>query len=136
MERLPFPPPRVTGFPSTCDDFARRPLDIQERVITDPANTFFAQMRGDAMKHRRVPDGALLVIERRQTFSHDQIVLAWCAGEFLLRELARYDGHAVLMAGPDWPVVEIVEGVTLLGLLRWSANSHCGLPMADVPVVS
>jgi hypothetical protein len=42
----------------------------------------------------------------------------------------------VLMAGPDWPVVEIVEGVTLLGLLRWSANNHCGLPMANVPVVS
>ena len=92
-------------------------------------------MRGDAMQHRRICDGALLVIERRLIFSHGQIVLAWCDGEWLLRELAQYESGAALIGGPAWPVIELSDDVRVVGLLRWTINSHCGLRIADLPVV-
>lgn len=88
------------------------------------------------MKHRRVPDGALLVIERRLTFSPGQIVLVACADDqLLLRELVRYETGAALIAGPDWPVIDVSDDLRVVGLLRWTINSHCGLRIADLPGV-
>ena len=137
MERLPFPPPRPTGLASSCDDFARCPLEIHEKLVIDPTNTLLVRMVGDAMKHRRVMDGDLLVIERRQSYSPNQIVLAGLPGdEFVLRNLETRRGRAVLCAGADWPVIELNEEIRLIGLLRWSATSHCGLRIADLPGVS
>ena len=87
------------GFPSPADDYVERTLDLNEEVITHPAATFFLRAGGRSMQGAGIHDGDLVVVERCDTASNVDIVVALVEEEeATLKRLRRQNGMIALEA--------------------------------------
>jgi hypothetical protein len=94
------------GFPSAAEGYEDDPLNLHELVVRNPAATFFYRVRGDALRHECVRDGAILVVDRSVTPSHGKLIVAEQDGDFVVIRFQR-----------DLPV--IVCGVVVAALIRF-----------------
>lgn len=125
-DRDDFPNTRNSGFPYPGDDYLHRPLNIAERLVARPDDTFLALMHGTAMEQFRIFDGALLILETRPSYSLGQTVLAELPGkDYVLRKFGKQCGRPVLFGNKTVSVIAITAGVHLCGVLLWTANPHC-----------
>jgi hypothetical protein len=125
-------PKRVKAFGSAQEEFSGS-LDLAAHLCPQPNNTIFAMMSGDAMEGFRIPDGALLIIETRTSFSVGQIVLVETEEGLILRKLTLVEGKRVLADGLG-RMVAPGETARMTGLLRWSAKSWDEVRTEAVPV--
>ena len=87
------------GFPSPADDYLETPLDLNEKLIHNPAATFIVRVSGDSMKDASILPGDYLVVDKSLDAHAGSIVVAVVNNEFTLKRL-RYDasGQAMLVA--------------------------------------
>ena len=64
------------GFPSPADDYLEGTLDLNERLIREPAATFFVRAKGDSMIGAGIHDGDLLVVDRSAEPRDGRVVIA------------------------------------------------------------
>lgn len=101
------------GFPSPADDHMEKRLDVSEYLIEHQESTFFATIAGDSMRDAGLLPGDKVVIDRSKRAQIGDIVLAVIDGEFTIKTLGKNkQGQPRLVpANPDYPVIEIKEGM-------------------------
>lgn len=102
---LPFADFRTpAGFPSPAADFQVDRVDLQERLELDRPYVFMARISGMSMTGVGIDDGDLIVINRKLTPRHGQIVVALIDNELTCKTLYQHDGILKLVAAhPDYP---------------------------------
>lgn len=110
------------GFPSPADDYQDSRLDLNERLITHPAATFFAHAEGHSMTGAGIHDGDLLIVNRALEPRPGCIVVACIDGELTVKRFCVRDGRPCLAPdNPDFPVLVIEEGQELI---IWGVVTH------------
>ncbi len=124
---LPLLPVRATcGFPSPAEDFygAQDPLDINQRVVSNPAATFYVEAdTGTSMVEFGIFPGDTLVVDRSLTPKSGDIVMVNWEGGFTIKQVRRRAGRYELHSGNAGraPIVvpEEVE-LEIWGVVTWS----------------
>lgn len=100
------------GFPSPADDYLETPLDLNEKLIHNPAATFIVRVSGDSMQGAGIFPGDFLVVDKSLEAHAGSIVVAVVNNEFTLKRL-QYDasGQAMLVAeNPAYAPITFHEG--------------------------
>ena len=114
---------QVSGFQSPAADYTQDRLNILQRLITDPLNTFYFEAESDEMEQFGIKKGTLLVVDRSKKPIGGMIVIAWQDGEWLVRQLITHVKRRYLTTGKEEdPVMEIEEpdGIIIWGVVTWS----------------
>jgi DNA polymerase V len=115
--------PVSCGFPSPAQDYIETSLDLNERLITKPASTFFVRTKGDSMQNAGIFDGDLLIIDRSVSAKHNHIVLAILNGEFTLKKLMQKNGQTLLIAeNQKYSPISITEDCDFQ---VWGVATYC-----------
>lgn len=113
-ERVP------AGFPSPAADHVQRRLDLNQRLIRDPAATFFVRAAGDSMRDAGIADGAILVVDCGRTPVSGDIVVAAVDGQHTVKRLYRRGGRIELQAdnaAANYPVLKADESLQIFGVV-------------------
>lgn len=103
------------GFPSPAADYEESRLDINEYLVRNPVSTFFFPVQGDSMDGAEIHDGDILVVDKSVRARHGHIVIAFIDGQRLVKRLHSRSGRVALVAeNPNYPVLEVKEGMELL----------------------
>lgn len=96
------------GFPSPAEDYAEKPLDLNELLIKHPTATFFIRVRGDAMIQAGIFNNDILVVDRSLSPYHRAIVVAVFEGEFIVKRLL-IENKTIILASenPAYPLVKV-----------------------------
>src|SRR5690606_4323531 len=127
--RLPRPllPFRATcGFPSPAEDFYGQvdDLDLNERVIANPAATFFVEAdTGTSMVEFGIFPGDTLVVDRSLTPRHGDVVMVlWDGGYTVKQWWPTAQGLELRSGSPQHTPIRIgpEEEVEVWGVVTWS----------------
>ncbi len=75
----------ATGFASPAEDFLENPLDLNHFLVKNPASTFFFRYEGEEFVLAGIKDGDVLVVDRAIFPVNDDLVVAVCGGQFIVR---------------------------------------------------
>lgn len=118
-------PSQVSGFQSPADDYKEDRLNIMEKLVRDPLNTYFFESDSDAMEAFDIRKGTILVVDRTLTAKGGNIVIAWIDGNWLVRQLREIKGTRDLITGArgETPIAITGEdGVMIWGVVTWSCS--------------
>ncbi|MBQ8745618.1 MAG: translesion error-prone DNA polymerase V autoproteolytic subunit [Rikenellaceae bacterium] len=85
------------GFPSPADDMPFPTLDLNRRLVRNPASTFYMTVSGDSMSDDVADDGDLLVVDRSIEPTSGCLAVCVVDGEFTLKRLQIESDHALLL---------------------------------------
>ena len=126
--KLPLYSSRIqAGMPMPADDQVDEHIDLHSYLVDDPEETFRAYATGDSMMDAGIPDGTLLVVNRRVKPTHGKIVVAAVDGAMTVKYLIVKKNKAYLMpANPAFNEIPIDSetGVTIWGVVTRSIQSH------------
>jgi DNA polymerase V len=126
--KLPLYSSRVqAGVTMPGDEHVDNHIDLHAYLVDDPAETFLAYATGDSMMDAGIPDGTLLVVNRRVKPTNGKIVVAAVDGAITVKYLIIKKGKAFLMpANPAFHEIPIDSetGVTIWGVVTKSIQSH------------
>lgn len=118
-------PSIVSGFQSPAEDYQEERLNIMERLVRDPLNTFFFESESDAMEVFDIRQGTILIVDRSISAKGGNIVIAWMDGNWLVRQLRDVNGVKELITGvrDEMPIViDPDEGIMIWGVVTWSCS--------------
>ena len=100
------------GFPSPAADYHETPLDLNDKLVQNPAATFLVRVDGDSMRDAGIFPGDLLVVDKSAEARDGSIVVAIVNNEFTLKRLRHGpDGSAMLVAeNPAYKPITFTEG--------------------------
>jgi DNA polymerase V len=130
MERfkLPLYSSRVqAGYPMPADEHVDERVDLHSYLVDDPSETFLVHATGDSMIDAGIPDGTLLVVNRKLKPSNGKVVVAAMDGQVTVKYLIMKKGKPYLMpANPAFDEIPIdaETGVTIWGVVTKSIQSH------------
>lgn len=97
------------GFPSPAADFQVERLDLGEKLELERPYVFMGRVSGNSMTGRGIENGDLIVINRKITPRHGQVVVAVIDNELTCKTLYKLHGIVKLLsANPEYP--DIVPG--------------------------
>tara|TARA_Y100001968_G_C19404098_1_gene742677 strand:+ start:141 stop:593 length:453 start_codon:yes stop_codon:yes gene_type:complete len=100
----------AASFPSPADDYIDVGINLHERLINNPASTFFLRVNGHSMINAGIRDGDLLIVDRSLDARPGLIVVAIINGSFTIKRLTYKDGKLYLeAANPNYSPFEIDE---------------------------
>jgi DNA polymerase V len=73
------------GFGVPVNDHMEKGLDLNEKLVTNKATTYFFRMKGDAMQEAGIFDGDILIVDRSVKLANGKIIVAVLNGELLVR---------------------------------------------------
>lgn len=82
----------TSGF-SPADDHLEAPLELERYLVPHPSSTFFMRVNGRALSSEGFHHGDLLVVDRAQTPTAGQWVVAAIDGELTLHKLEGRGGR-------------------------------------------
>ena len=85
------------GFPSPCDDYIEKKLDLNEHLVKNPAATFFVRVEGDSMVDCSIQSGDTLIVDRSLEVKNGSIVVAMIDGEFTVKKIKKSAGAIYLL---------------------------------------
>jgi len=118
-------PSQVSGFQSPADDYKEDRLNIMEKLVRDPLNTYFFESDSDVMEAFDIRKGTILVVDRTLTAKGGNIVIAWIDGNWLVRQLRVINDTHDLITGArgETPIANTDEdGVMIWGVVTWSCS--------------
>ncbi len=99
-----------SGFPSPAQDYENRTLDLNERLIKQPAATFYMSVTGDSMEALGIQAGDLLVVDRSVEPRPGHILVALVEGEVIVKRYEIRRGQPCLCsATPAYPPIPLVD---------------------------
>ena len=127
-ETLPLYSSRVqAGMPMPADEHVDDRVDLHSYLVDDPAETCLVHATGDSMIDAGIPDGTLLVVNRKLKPTNGKVVVAAMDGQVTVKYLIMKNGKPFLMpANPAFHEIPIDEetGVTIWGVVTKSIQSH------------
>jgi DNA polymerase V len=118
-------PYKTSGFQSPADDYKEERLNIMQKLVKDPLNTYFFESDSDAMQAFDIRKGTILIVDRTLTPKGGNVVIAWMDGSWLVRQLRDINGVRDLITGQrDETPIAIAEdeGVMIWGVVTWSCS--------------
>ena len=112
------------GFPNPAEGSIEQHIDLNQLMIKHQNATFFARARGDSMIEAGILDGDLLIVDRSVTPRHQDIVLAYAEGGFLVKRLVlqsnryylqaenKHSAFTPLLVSEDVLIWGVVTGIT------------------------
>lgn len=89
------------GFPSPCEDYIEKSLDLNEFLIKHPAATFFMRVSGDSMIKAGIHDKDILIVDRSVEPVNGKVVVAATDGYLTVKRLKIINHQAFLMPEND-----------------------------------
>jgi DNA polymerase V len=89
-----------TGFPNPGIDASLKDLDLNQLLITHSAATYLMRIVGDAWQPLGIFDGDIAIIDRAVSAQHNDIVVWWHDGDFMLSHL-----HQMPKTAAMWGVI-------------------------------
>lgn len=112
----------VSGFVSPAEDYKERRLNIVERIVSDPINTFYFEAINDEMKDYGITTGTLLVVDRSKQIRSGMLIICNVDGEWLNRFLVKKGNQTFLHSSKDKPAIELTgKNIEIFGAVTW----HC-----------
>ena len=98
------------GFPSPATDYIETRIDLNRELIKNPAFTFFAYNEGLSMDPE-IPNGSLMVVDRKITPTEGCVVLASINREYCVRYFFKYkDGSIELRSeNPKYKPIHLAD---------------------------
>lgn len=75
------------GFPSPAEEELLDVMDFDEYLTPNKEASYVLKVKGDSMIDAGIQDGDMVIVERRQTYKPDQIVIASVDGEYTIKYL-------------------------------------------------
>lgn len=126
--RLPFLSWRVpAGFPSPADDHLQNKIDLNAKLIDNPAATFLMQVSGLSMIGKEIYDRDWLVVDRSKTPTHESVVVAVLDGEVVCKTLHKKNGVVRLKPeNPSFKPIDITAEMDfeIWGVVTYSIHNH------------
>jgi DNA polymerase V len=100
------------GFPSPAADYHESPLDLNDKLVQNPAATFLVRVDGDSMRDAGIFPGDLLVVDKSAEARDGSIVVAIVNNEFTLKRLRYGPGNTVTLTAenPAYKPITFGEG--------------------------
>lgn len=118
-------PGKTSGFASPAEDYLEGRLNILERLVSDPVNTYYAEASTDELLALGISKGTLFVYDTSISPSHGSLVVLWHDGEWKVRQLLIAGAKHYLSTGKDQEEPERVSGELLIrGVVTWSCRPH------------
>lgn len=96
------------GFPSPAEEYLDHRLDLNERLVRNPAATFFIRVAGESMRGAGIASGDILVVDRSLDPRPGHVVVAAVDGCLTIKRLKRRGGVLVLAPeNPDYPDIPL-----------------------------
>lgn len=118
-------PSQVSGFQSPADDYKKDRLNIMEKLVRDPLNTYYFESDSDAMAAFDIRKGTILVVDRTLTAKGGNVVIVWIDGNWMVRQLRDINGRRDLITGArgETPIaITDEDGVMIWGVVTWSCS--------------
>jgi len=126
--KLPLYSSRVqAGYAMPADEHVDEKVDLHAYLVDDPSDTFLVHATGDSMIDAGIPDGTLLVVNRKMKPTNGKVVVAAMEGQVTVKYLIIKKGKPFLMpANPAFREIPIDDetGVTIWGVVTKSIQSH------------
>ena len=122
-------PGEVSGFQSPAANYREDRLNILQRLVTDPLNTFYFEANSDEMELFGIKQGTLLVVDRSKIPAGGMLVVARYKGDWLVRQLISHVSRQYLSTGREND--EIIEVGVTSGPLIWGVITWACLPMTE-----
>ncbi|MEZ4702723.1 MAG: S24 family peptidase [Rhodothermales bacterium] len=113
-----------SGFPSPAEDWLEPRLRLDD-LIEHPASTFMVRVRGGAMAGEGISEGDVLVVDRAVRPRSGAVVVAFAAGEMVVRRIELSPGAVMLNAADGSPPHRLApeEGDLIWGVVRYGIYS-------------
>lgn len=119
--------PVPAGFPSPAADHVQKRIDLNERLVHDPAATFFIRASGDSMRDAGILDGSILVVDAGRLPQDGDIVVARIDGRHTVKRLRQVNGRHELHpehAGGGYPVLHPGHELQIFGVVTAHIVEH------------
>lgn len=101
----------ISGFKSPADDYLEGRLDITSTLVIDPHCTFYFRMSSDCMSSFKIPENAILIVDRSLRAIDGSVVIAPHEGELICRVLKKQSSTMQLIS--DLETICFNDGSTL-----------------------
>ncbi len=127
-------PGKASGFVSPAEDYMEGRLNILERLVKDPVNTYYAEATTDELINLGISKGTLFVYDTSIKAKHHSLVIVWYRGEWKVRQLYLIGKQVFLGTGKDTEAPERIDANELLirGVVTWSCRPHQAKPRSYV----
>ncbi len=127
-------PGKASGFVSPAEDYMEGRLNILERLVKDPVNTYYAEATTDELINLGISKGTLFVYDTSIKAKHNSLVIVWYRGEWKVRQLYLMGKQVFLGTGKDTEEPEPIDANELLirGVVTWSCRPHQAKPRSYV----
>jgi repressor LexA len=106
------------GMPTPAADMAPDSLSIDEHLISHPSKTVLIKVKGDSMIDAGIHPGDTVVVEKRNSASVRDIVVAIIDNDFTLKRFGREKGRVVLRPeNKAYPVIRPKGNVEIFGVV-------------------
>lgn len=105
------------GFPSPAQDYIEQSIDINHMVVSHPATTFCALVKGDSMIDADVHEGDILVIDRSLEPRDGSMAVCAIDGDFTLKYIETDPTNECIWlrpANPDYPKIKVTADQSFL----------------------
>lgn len=105
------------GFPNTADEDFQF-LSLDDYLIDKPDSSFLLKVKGDSLNGIGIMPGDLVIIERQNQASQNQIVLSQIDGEWVLKIFKKDKRKvALISANPAYPPLYPEEELKIFGVV-------------------
>jgi SOS-response transcriptional repressors (RecA-mediated autopeptidases) len=111
-----------TGFPSPAEDFQNITLNITQKIVKNPASTFYARVSGSSMIDDGISDGDILVVDKSVQPYEGCIAICFVDGEFTLKHVEiKPDCIMLVRANKSFKPIKVTpeEDFVIWGVVRY-----------------
>lgn len=126
---------KVSGFASPAEDYVQIRLNILEKLVQDPINTYYAIADTDDMIHHGISRGTIFICDTTVKPVDEALILVWYEQSWKVRQLHLIQGKQFFSTGSDQAeLVEISKqiDVQIRGVITWSCRPHIKKPKSHV----
>jgi DNA polymerase V len=119
----------ITGFESPATEYKELGLSLDQLLISHPNATFIGQASGDSMEGVGIFDGDLLLVDRAETVSSGDVIIANFNGEFICK-LFDKNNRMLLSANKNHQAIKISaeDHIQVEGVVTRSIRMHKPAP--------
>lgn len=126
-------PGKTSGFVSPAEDYMVGKLNILERLVKDPVNTYYAEATTDELINFGISKGTLFVYDTTIKPKHGSLAVIWYQGGWKVRQLYYLGKQVFLGTGKEEDEPELVQDELLIrGVVTWSCRPHQNKPKCYV----
>tara|TARA_B100001250_G_C19784580_1_gene783510 strand:+ start:61 stop:429 length:369 start_codon:yes stop_codon:yes gene_type:complete len=114
------------GWPSPADDYSEDYINLNKRLINNPASTYLMRISGSSMMGAGINNGSVLIVDRSIKPKNNHIVIAIHDGSFICRKLRKHPVLELISADmAEMPIkIDYEDGVEIIGVVLAAINQY------------